>query len=37
MNIVVTRAPEGLPGRFFTVAEIRRMVEADIIAEDENF
>ena len=37
MNIVVTRAAEGLPRRSFTVAEIRRMVEAGIIAEDENF
>lgn len=37
MNIVVTRAAEGLGRRSFTVAEIRRMVEAGIIAEDENF
>ena len=37
MNIVVTRAADGLPRRSFTVAEIRRMVEAGIIAEDENF
>ena len=37
MNIVATRAAEGLPRRSFTVAEIRRMVEAGIIAEDENF
>lgn len=37
MNIVVTRAAEGFPRRSFTVAEIRRMVEAGIIAEDENF
>lgn len=37
MNIAVTRAAEGLPRRSFTVAEIRRMVEAGIIAEDENF
>ncbi|MGD9913243.1 MAG: Uma2 family endonuclease [Rhizobiaceae bacterium] len=37
MNIAVTRAAEGLPRRAFTVAEIRRMVEAGIIAEDENF
>lgn len=37
MNVVVTRAAEGLPRRSFTVAEIRRMVEAGIIAEDENF
>lgn len=37
MSIVVTRAAEGLSRRSFTVAEIRRMVEAGIIAEDENF
>jgi len=37
MNIVATRAAEGLPRRSFTVAEIRRMVEAGIIAEDESF
>ena len=37
MNIVATRAAEGFPRRSFTVAEIRRMVEAGIIAEDENF
>lgn len=36
MDIVATRAVEGLP-RSFTVAEIRRMVEAGIIAEDESF
>ena len=37
MNIIATRAAEGFPRRSFTVAEIRRMVEAGIIAEDENF
>ncbi|MEQ1953629.1 Uma2 family endonuclease [Mesorhizobium sp. CN2-181] len=37
MNVVATRAAEGFPRRLFTVAEIRRMVEAGIIAEDENF
>ncbi|MGE0501639.1 MAG: Uma2 family endonuclease [Rhizobiaceae bacterium] len=37
MNVVVTRAAEGLPRRSFTVAEIRDMVKAGIIAEDENF
>jgi Uma2 family endonuclease len=37
MNVVTTRAAEGFPRRSFTVAEIRRMVEAGIIAEDENF
>jgi Uma2 family endonuclease len=37
MNVIATRAAEGLPRRSFTVAEILRMVEAGIIAEDENF
>jgi len=37
MNVVATRAAEGFPRRSFTVAEIRRMVEAGIITEDENF
>jgi Uma2 family endonuclease len=36
MNVAVTRAAEGFPRRAFTVIEIRRMVEAGIIAEDEN-
>ena len=36
MNIAVTRAAEGFSRRAFTVAEILRMVEAGIIAEDEN-
>lgn len=37
MNISVSRAAEGFPRRAFTVAEILRMVEAGVIAEDENF
>jgi Uma2 family endonuclease len=37
MNVIVTRAADGLLRPSFTVAEIRRMVEAGIIAEDENF
>lgn len=37
MNVIATRAAEGFPRRSFTVAEIRRMVDAGIIAEDENF
>lgn len=36
MNIAVTRAAEGFERRAFTVAEILRMVEAGIIAEDES-
>jgi Uma2 family endonuclease len=35
MNIAHTRAADGLPRRAFTVADIRRMVEAGVIAEDE--
>lgn len=37
MNVIATRAAEGLPRRSFTVTEIRRIVEAGIIAEDESF
>lgn len=37
MNVIATRAAEGFPRRSFTVAEIRAMVDAGIIAEDENF
>ena len=37
MNIALTRAADGLPRRAFTVHDIRRMVEAGIIAEDEPF
>jgi Uma2 family endonuclease len=37
MNIVVTRAAEGFARRAFTVDEILRMVQAGIIAEDEDF
>jgi Uma2 family endonuclease len=35
MNIALTRATDGLPRRAFTVDDIRRMVEAGVIAEDE--
>ena len=35
MNIAHTRAADGLPRRAFTVDDIRRMVEAGVIAEDE--
>jgi Uma2 family endonuclease len=37
MNIAFTQAAEGLPRREFTVEDIRRMTEAGIFAEDENF
>jgi Uma2 family endonuclease len=35
MNIAFTRAAEGFPRRAFTVEDIRRMVDAGVIAEDE--
>jgi Uma2 family endonuclease len=37
MNVAFTQAAEGLPRREFTVEDIRRMTEAGILAEDENF
>ena len=37
MNVAITRAAEGFPRRAFTVDDISRMIEAGIIAEDENF
>lgn len=37
MNVAVTRAADGLPRRAFTVEDIRRMSEAGILADDENF
>jgi Uma2 family endonuclease len=37
MRTNVTRAAEGFDRRSFTVAEILRMQDADIIADDENF
>jgi Uma2 family endonuclease len=37
MNVAFTQAAEGLPRREFTVEDIRRMTEAGIFAEDENF
>ena len=37
MRANVTRAAEGFDRRSFTVAEILRMQDAGIIAEDENF
>ncbi|MCO5160257.1 MAG: Uma2 family endonuclease [Mesorhizobium sp.] len=37
MNVIATRAAEGFPRRSFTVAEIRRMIDAGIIPGDENF
>jgi Uma2 family endonuclease len=35
MNIALTRAADGLPRRVFNVSDIRRMVEAGVIGEDE--
>jgi Uma2 family endonuclease len=37
MNVATTRAAEGFPRRAFTVDDIGRMIEAQIISEDENF
>src|ERR1041385_1482821 len=37
MNVAWTRAAEGLPRRAFTVADVRRMIEAGVIREDEKF
>ena len=37
MTVAITRAAEGFARRAFTVDEILRMVEAGIIAEEENF
>ena len=37
MNVAFTQAAEGLPRREFTVEDIRRMMEAEIFTEDENF
>jgi Uma2 family endonuclease len=35
MNIALTRAADGLPRRAFTIEDIRRMVEAGVIGENE--
>jgi Uma2 family endonuclease len=37
MNIALPRAADGLPRRAFTVEDIRRMVEAGVLGEDERF
>jgi Uma2 family endonuclease len=37
MNGAITRAAEGFPRRAFTVDDISRMMEAGVLAEDENF
>lgn len=37
MNAPWTNAAEGLPRRPFTVEDVRRMIEAGILREDENF
>jgi Uma2 family endonuclease len=37
MNIALTRAADGLPRRAFTADDIRRMVEAGVLGEDERF
>jgi Uma2 family endonuclease len=37
MNVAFTRAADGLPRRAFTVEDVRRMMEAGVIGEDERF
>jgi Uma2 family endonuclease len=37
MNVAWTQAAEGLPRRAFTVEDVRRMVEAGVLTEEENF
>jgi Uma2 family endonuclease len=37
MNVAITRAAEGFPRRAFTVDDVRRMIDARIIGEDEKF
>ena len=37
MNVAFTRAAEGFPRRAFTVEDIRRMIDAGVISEDEKF
>jgi Uma2 family endonuclease len=37
MNVALTRATDRLPRREFTVEDIRRMVEAGILSEEERF
>jgi Uma2 family endonuclease len=37
MNVAVTTAAEGFPRRAFTVEDIRRMIDAGVIREDERF
>lgn len=37
MSIALNRAAEGFPRRAFTVGDIRRMIEAGVITEDERF
>jgi len=37
MNIALTHAADGLPRRAFNVEDIRRMIEAGVIGEDERF
>src|SRR3977135_993433 len=37
MNVAATTAAEGFPRRAFTVEDIRRMIDAGVIGEDEKF
>jgi Uma2 family endonuclease len=37
MNVAWTQAAEGFPRRAFTVADVRRMIDAGVLGEDEKF
>jgi Uma2 family endonuclease len=37
MNVVWTQAAEGLPRRAFTAVDVRRMIDAGVLGEDEKF
>jgi hypothetical protein len=37
MSAVWTRAAEGFPRRAFTVADVRRMIDAGVLGEEEKF
>ena len=37
MNIAVTTAAEGFPRRAFKVSDVRRMIDAGVLREDEKF
>jgi len=37
MNVAWTQAAEGVPRRAFTVGDVRRMIDAGVLGEDEKF